>query len=116
MPNVTTYMDGKKVGHGTWQYPIGFTDTLVLGQWNTEKSHDGLIDELRLYKRALDVAEIELLADRQGRDSGEIKIVQYLQIISSCSTGVSGGDGYGYDIARICIANVIVRRIGEPFC
>ena len=75
LPNVTTYMDGKKVGHYAWQYPIGFTDPLVLGQWNTEKSHDGLIDEVRLYKRALTPAEVALLAERKGRDSGEIKVV-----------------------------------------
>jgi len=79
LPNVTTYMDGKKVGQSAWQYPIGFTDPLVLGQWNTEKSHDGLIDELRLYKRALTPAEVALLADRQGRDSGEIKLVPPVQ-------------------------------------
>ena len=75
LPNVTTYIDGKKVGQSTWKYPIGFTDSLVLGQWNTAKSHDGLIDEVRLYKRALAPTEIALLADRKGRDSGEIKIV-----------------------------------------
>lgn len=79
LPNVTTYMDGKKVGQSAWRYPIGFTDALVLGQWNTEKSHDGLIDEVRLYKRALTPAEVALLADRKGRDSGEIKVVPPVQ-------------------------------------
>ncbi|MBT3375105.1 MAG: hypothetical protein HN742_24040 [Lentisphaerae bacterium] len=75
LPAVTAYVDGKKIAQGTWQYPIGFTAPLVLGQWNTEKSHDGLIDEVRLYKRALNPSEVATLADRKGRDSGEIKIL-----------------------------------------
>ena len=79
LPNVTTYMDGKKIGQCAWQYPIGFTDPLVLGQWNTEKSHDGLINEVRLYKRALTPAEVALLAERKGRDGGEIKVVHPAQ-------------------------------------
>lgn len=75
LPAVTTYVDGKKTSQGTWQYPVGFTEPLVLGQWNTERSHDGLIDEVRLYSRALSPAEVALLADRKGRDSGEIKVL-----------------------------------------
>ena len=54
-------------------------DESLIGQWNTEKSHDGLIDELRLYKRALNPAEVALLAERKGRDSGEIKVVAPVQ-------------------------------------
>ncbi len=61
-PDITTYVNGRLAAKGKWDYPIRMTEEIVLGQWNTEKSHDGLIDELRIYKRALTPGEIAVLA------------------------------------------------------
>ena len=38
----------------TWDYPIGFSGDLQIGTWgNPQACHNGLIDEVKLYNRAL---------------------------------------------------------------
>lgn len=66
-PVFSAYIDGKLFAKGNWHYGLGFTEPIILGQWNTGKCHNGLVDELRLYDRALSAEEIALLADAKGR-------------------------------------------------
>ncbi|NOY81946.1 MAG: hypothetical protein GXP31_13195 [Kiritimatiellaeota bacterium] len=71
-PFITGYVDGKKVGTARWDYPVGFSGDILLGAWGSGGvSHKGLIDEVKLYKRALGPAEIaaEVQRTAAGRDS-----------------------------------------------
>jgi len=68
-PHVRTYVNGKAVGTTTWDYPIGFSGDLQIGTWsNPQTCHQGLIDEVRLYNRALTLEEV--LADYQRTAAG----------------------------------------------
>ena len=60
LPQITTYVNGKPVGHATWPYPVE-ADALRLGGWADPVCHNGLIDDLRLYSRALSDAEVSAL-------------------------------------------------------
>ncbi|MCE5241413.1 LamG domain-containing protein, partial [bacterium] len=58
-PTIETYVNGKRVGTATWDYPVGFSGDLQIGTWgNAQACHTGMIDEVRLYKRALSAAEV----------------------------------------------------------
>lgn len=59
-PRLTTYVDGKRVATGTWNYPIGYGGDLQIGRWaGAQACHQGLIDEVKVYNRALTAAEIQ---------------------------------------------------------
>ncbi len=71
-PIITGYVNGRKVGTARWDYPVGFSGDILLGGWSASGvSHKGLIDEVKLYRRALGVAEIaaEIKRTAAGRDS-----------------------------------------------
>jgi concanavalin A-like lectin/glucanase superfamily protein len=57
-PEITTYVNGKQVGSGKWDYPVGYEGDLVIGKWSGAVSHKGLIDDVSLYGRALSAEEI----------------------------------------------------------
>ncbi len=58
-PHVQTYVNGKAVGSVEWDYPIGFSGDLQIGTWgNPQACHNGLIDEVKLYNRALTPEEV----------------------------------------------------------
>lgn len=60
-PDLTTYVNGEPVAAARWNHPIGQTGEIIVGRWNLDQgktqSHYGLIDELRLYNRALSPTE-----------------------------------------------------------
>ncbi len=59
-PAITTYVNGQQVGSATWDYPVGYQGDLQIGQWGGGPScHQGLIDELKVFKRALSAAEVQ---------------------------------------------------------
>ena len=60
MPHITTYVNGKPVGHASWPYPVE-ADALRLGGWTGSVSHNGLIDDLRIFARAFSHAEVAAL-------------------------------------------------------
>ncbi len=62
-PELTTYVNGEKVGSAKWDYPVGQQGEMQVGRWSGSVSHQGLIDEVRIYKRALDAAEIQTIAN-----------------------------------------------------
>ena len=57
-PEIKTYVNGKQVGSGKWDYPVGYQGDLVIGKWGGATSHKGLIDEVSLYNRALSGEEV----------------------------------------------------------
>jgi hypothetical protein len=70
-PNITTYVNGKKVGSAKWDYSVGHQGDMQLGRWSGSASHAGLIDDVHIYGRALDAADVLALANPTGRgDSG----------------------------------------------
>jgi hypothetical protein len=68
LPAITTYVNGRPVGHAVWPYPVE-ADDLRLGGWNGPVCHNGLIDDLRIYSRALPDAEVAALANAPTRAS-----------------------------------------------
>ena len=58
-PAVCTYVNGKPVGSAQWDYPVGFTGDLQIGAWGDARScHAGMIDQVKLYTRALSAEEV----------------------------------------------------------
>lgn len=57
-PTITTYVDGRQVGSSQWDYPVSHKNDLVIGKWSGVNTHHGLIDEVKVYERALSGAEI----------------------------------------------------------
>ena len=75
-PVLKGYVNGKLVGTRNWDYDVQARNTAELGTYHGNQiSHRGLVDEIRIYGRALDDGEIAQLADRQGRDSAEYSLV-----------------------------------------
>ena len=61
LPHLVTYVNGKPVSRAVWQYPVE-AGGLRLGGWNGDVCHNGLIDDLRFYSRALPDTEVAALA------------------------------------------------------
>jgi len=69
-PTITTYVNGRQVGQTAgWDYPVGQSGDLSFGTWNGETCHAGLLDDIRIYGRALDPDEITAVAQAAGRTS-----------------------------------------------
>lgn len=66
LPDITTYVDGKPVAKGSWKYPVE-AHGLRIGAWAGPVSHRGLIDDVRIYGRALSAPEIAALATAPNR-------------------------------------------------
>ncbi len=59
-PDITTYVDGEKVGSAKWDYPVGYAGDILIGRWSsTQQCHQGLIDEVEIYNRALTAEEVQ---------------------------------------------------------
>ena len=69
-PHITTYVNGQPAGSATWDYPVGHKGNLVVGKWAGTVSHEGLIDEVRIFNRALDAKEIAASYDKQAARRG----------------------------------------------
>jgi len=70
-PDITTYVNGKKVGSAKWDYPVGHQGDMQLGRWSGSVSHAGLIDDVRIYGRALNADEVLALANPKGREASD---------------------------------------------
>ncbi|MEI7948094.1 MAG: LamG domain-containing protein, partial [bacterium] len=68
LPHLTTYVNGKPVSRVSWPYPVEAKD-LRLGGWFGSVCHNGLLDDLRIYSRALCETEVVNLADASTRVS-----------------------------------------------
>lgn len=72
-PQLTTYVNGKKVGTAKWDEPIGQSGDIQVGRWSGSACHAGLIDDLRIYRRALHAEELLALAKPAGREKPDYK-------------------------------------------
>lgn len=58
-PTLQTYLNGKLVTTAKWDHPVGFSGDLQIGTWgDAHSSHAGLIDQVKLYTRALSAEEV----------------------------------------------------------
>ncbi len=100
-PEITTYVNGKKVGSAKWDYPVGHQGDMQLGRWSGPVSHSGLIDDVRIFGRALDADEVMTLANPKGRaashytDLGPAKAAakELMRLETRWATMVLGDDG-----------------------
>jgi hypothetical protein len=53
-PVIKTYVNGRPVGSANWDHPVGHEGDFVIGKWGGAVSHTGLIDEVRVFNRALE--------------------------------------------------------------
>ncbi len=65
-PVIKTYVNGRPVGSANWDYPVGHKGDLVIGKWGGAVSHKGLIDEVRVFNRALEADEIASVFKEQS--------------------------------------------------
>ena len=61
-PDVTLYADGRRVASVKWDGRFPSTKGFLLGKSFNETCHDGFVDDLRIYSRALSAKEVEALA------------------------------------------------------
>ena len=57
-PVIKTYVNGKQVSSANWDFPVGYKGDLIVGKWGGTIGHKGLIDEIKVYNRALGETEI----------------------------------------------------------
>ena len=62
-PVITTYVDGKRVGTSTWDFPLGYRGSVLIGKWAGNQAHQGLVDDVRIYDRALAEPEVKASYD-----------------------------------------------------
>lgn len=66
-PVISTYLNGKLVGSANWDYPVGYSGDLMVGTWYPgSQSHQGLIDEVRIYNRSLSADEVRMSFDKEA--------------------------------------------------
>lgn len=58
-PEIKTYVNGRQVGSAKWDFPVGYEGDLQIGQWTGQACHKGLIDELKIFNRALSAEEVQ---------------------------------------------------------
>ncbi len=52
-PVLKTYVNGQQVGSASWDHPISYHGDLLIGKWAGTATHHGLIDDVKIYSRAL---------------------------------------------------------------
>jgi hypothetical protein len=82
-PTLTTYVDGKKVGSARWDYPVGYRGDLEIGRWGNAVCHQGLIDDVKIFNRALSADDVRTdytaqAAGRNGAASATFQVVRSL--------------------------------------
>ena len=72
-PSLTTYVNGRKVASVQWKYPLQ-CDAIRLGGWHTDVTHYGLMDDFRIYGKALDASAVTVLASEAKRESPDFSV------------------------------------------
>lgn len=80
LPEVAAYVNGKPVAKGHWSYPVQ-AEGLRIGGWSGPACHNGLIDDVRLYGRALTAQEVAQLADASARASAEYTLADESKLV-----------------------------------
>ncbi len=66
-PLLKTYVNGQPVGSANWDFPIGHRGDLLVGKWAGAAGHKGLIDDVKVFNRALSSADIVAELQNGGR-------------------------------------------------
>ena len=61
---VRTYLNGKFYSARAFRLQTNSSSTFIIGQWDWRRYTDGLIDEVRLYSRALSAVEVKARYDK----------------------------------------------------
>jgi len=78
-PEIRTYVNGRQAGRARWPYPLGFKGDIRLGCWTPAGAcHHGLLDEVKLFARALPPEEVaaEFAVSRAERRTSDYEIVR----------------------------------------
>jgi hypothetical protein len=119
-PAIKTYVDGRQAASASWEHPVGYRNDLLIGKWGGAVGHRGLIDEVRVFNRALTPEEIAASCQRQaaGRadtPEGQVvyrKIPRESQLASAVAT-------FENDFARLAVGPrgrctaLLDKRTGE---
>ncbi len=57
-PTLKTYVNGQVVGSANWDNPIGHRGDLLVAKWAGTGGHHGLIDDVKVFNRALSSTEV----------------------------------------------------------
>jgi hypothetical protein len=79
LPELTAYVDGVQVSRTSWPYPVE-VNALRLGGWADAVCHRGLLDDLRIYSRALSGAEVKELSSDPKRADPQYAIVDESEV------------------------------------
>ena len=120
-PVITTYVDGNEIARVDWDEPVGTSGKLQVGRWYGP-CHNGLIDELRIYRRALSAAEVAALANPNGRGSevyqmsdNKVESVELLRLETRCAVMSIGENGMIMSLKQKAAAGVPERELlGTP--
>ncbi len=79
-PEIKTYVNGQPAGLAKWDYPVGQTGEMHIGKWELNdptagpsKLHYGMIDEVKIYNRALAPEEIKASFDKEKTNRGAVQ-------------------------------------------
>ncbi len=119
-PLIKTYVNGQEVGSGAWDHPVGHQGDLLIGKWSGTTSHWGLIDEVKIFRRALSAEEIatDYQAESPGREStgegGKIYeiIPRHSQLAKAVATFETDDAQLAISSRGRCVA-LIDKRTGE---
>ncbi len=118
---IALWLDGRQVAVERLRYPVPpFRNLEPLsvgpGRWLEQTGGSSLVDELRLYRRVLDRAEIEGLY-RRVADAAGVRQETGLVTIATCAPtldGTVGADEYAFtDTGFLNLAGPLARRQGH---
>jgi concanavalin A-like lectin/glucanase superfamily protein len=121
-PGLKTYVNGRQVGSATWNYPVGQQGDLIIGKWVGTAGHKGMIDEVKIFDRALGADEIAAgyakeAAAREVPPEGEVaykKIPRKSQFAAAVAT-------FENEFAKLAVSSLgrctslIDKRTGEDY-
>ncbi|MBU0719618.1 MAG: hypothetical protein KJ749_15345 [Planctomycetes bacterium] len=121
-PVITTYVDGNVVDRANWDEPVGTSGGIQIGRWQGS-CHKGLIDELRIYTRALSAAEVTTLANPNGRGSeqyvvaeNEVKTMELSRLETRCAVMSIGENGMIMSLKQKAVAGAPERELLDRPC
>lgn len=121
-PVITTYVNGRQTARVDWDENVGTSGGIRAGRW-TGVCHNGLIDELRIYKRALNVDEVAELANPEGRGSevyqmcvDNVESVELLRLETRCAALSIGENGTLMSLKQKAVGGVPERELLAESC
>ncbi|MDD4870298.1 MAG: hypothetical protein PHR77_07035 [Kiritimatiellae bacterium] len=92
-PTMRTYVNGQPAGTADWDYPVGFSGDLRIGAWDGNGvCHNGLIDEVKIYNRALTESEIKTSYAKEANKRTEVQVSgskPYTKLVTSVKPAIT---------------------------